>query len=148
MIYSYKDTIDPNLADNEGNTSLIHAAQSGQHECLLILLENFRTRNFWPANLQSYSRHPQLVWCCQWTDERNIKVDAVNALGFSALMKAAVQGHINCVSTLLEYGANDAIKDSGKGLCAQGWAQYCNRNQVVVQLSQFPREQVWRPYSR
>ena len=57
-------------------------------------------------------------------------------------MKAAVQGHINCVSTLLEYGANDAIKDSGKGLCAQGWAQYCNRNQVVVQLSQFPREQV------
>ena len=44
MIYSYKDTIDPNLADNEGNTSLIHAAQSGQHECLLILLENFRPR--------------------------------------------------------------------------------------------------------
>ena len=41
-------------------------------------------------------------------------MDAVNALGFSALMKAAVQGHINCVSTLLEYGANDAIKDSGK----------------------------------
>ena len=40
---------------------------------------------------------------------------------------------------------NGAIKDSGKGLCAQGWAQYCNRNQVVVQLSQFPREQVWRP---
>ena len=79
------------------------------------------------------------------TDERNIKVDAVNQLGFSALMKAAVQGHISCVSTLLEYGANDAIKDSGKGLCAQGWAQYCNRNQVVVQLSQFPREQVWRP---
>ena len=74
--------------------------------------------------------------------KRTIKVDAVNALGFSALMKAAVQGHINCVSTLLEYGANDAIKDSGKGLCAQGWAQYCNRNQVVVQLSQFPREQV------
>ena len=60
-------------------------------------------------------------------------------------MKAAVQGHISCVSTLLEYGANDAIKDSGKGLCAQGWAQYCNRNQVVVQLSQFPREQVWTP---
>ena len=40
--YSVEDTIDPNLADNEGNTSLIHAAQSGQHECLLVLLENFR----------------------------------------------------------------------------------------------------------
>ena len=56
-------------------------------------------------------------------------------------MKAAVQGHINCVATLLEYGANDAIKDTGKGLCAQGWAQYCNRSQVVVQLSQFPRSE-------
>ena len=40
--YFVEDTIDPNLADNEGNTSLIHAAQSGQHECLLVLLENFR----------------------------------------------------------------------------------------------------------
>ena len=49
--YSVEDTIDPNLADNEGNTSLIHAAQSGQHECLLVLLENFRpglkTQLFW-----------------------------------------------------------------------------------------------------
>ena len=72
--YSVEDTIDPNLADNEGNTSLIHAAQSGQHECLLVLLENFRpglkTQLFWLKK-----RLPVSPWKGQSKSMRSTRLD-------------------------------------------------------------------------
>ena len=50
----------------------------------------------------------------------NIKIDHTNKYGFTALMKAAVQGQTECIHILLDNGADDAIIDPINGMCAQG----------------------------
>ncbi|KAJ8924735.1 hypothetical protein NQ315_000888 [Exocentrus adspersus] len=59
--------LDPNKPDNEGNTPLHFAAQAGQIECLNCMLSRCR----------------------------GIEIDARNNLGFTPLMKAALQGRNN-----------------------------------------------------
>ncbi|KAJ3660462.1 hypothetical protein Zmor_004911 [Zophobas morio] len=68
--------LDPNKPDNEGNTPLHFAAQAGQVECLNCLLSRCR----------------------------GIEIDARNNLGFTALMKAALQGRNKCAKLLLFAG--------------------------------------------
>ncbi|KAK9700538.1 Ankyrin repeats (3 copies) [Popillia japonica] len=65
--------LDPNISDNEGNTPLHFAAQAGQVECLN----------------------------CMLTRCRGIEIDARNNLGFTPLMKAALQGRNKCAKLLL-----------------------------------------------
>ncbi|XP_063910285.1 ankyrin repeat domain-containing protein 33B-like isoform X3 [Zophobas morio] len=91
--------LDPNKPDNEGNTPLHFAAQAGQVECLNCLLSRCR----------------------------GIEIDARNNLGFTALMKAALQGRNKCAKLLLFAGANPTLRDNGRGFRADQWARFCGR---------------------
>ncbi|KAH0998912.1 hypothetical protein HUJ05_013321 [Dendroctonus ponderosae] len=68
--------LDPNKPDNEGNTPLHFAAQAGQVECLNCLASRCR----------------------------GVEIDARNNLGFTPLMKAALQGRNKCAKLLLFAG--------------------------------------------
>ena len=68
--------IDYNTPDTEGNTPLHFAAQAGHVEVVTFLLNKVRT----------------------------IQVDPINALGFTPLMKAAIQGRVKCSKLLLISG--------------------------------------------
>ncbi|KAK0091856.1 hypothetical protein PV326_002616 [Microctonus aethiopoides] len=103
--------INPNLPDNEGNTPLHFAAQAGQAESLNILLQ----RN------------------------ADIELDARNVLGFTPLMKAALQGRTKCAKILLFAGANPTLRDYGKGLKAEQWARYCGRHVCADNIERFSR---------
>ena len=54
------------------------------------------------------------------TTFNGIDIDHVNHLGFTALMKAAIQGHIDCLGLLLSSGADDTICDPTNKMCAKG----------------------------
>ena len=54
-----------------------------------------------------------------------IDIDHVNHLGFTALMKAAIQGHIDCLGLLLSSGADDTICDPTNKMCAKGISIDC-----------------------
>ena len=68
--------IDYNAPDTEGNTPLHYAAQAGHVEVVTFLLNKVRT----------------------------IQVDPTNILGFTPLMKAAIQGRVKCSKLLLISG--------------------------------------------
>ena len=68
--------IEYNSPDTEGNTSLHFAAQAGHVEIVTFLLNKVRT----------------------------IQVDPINILGFTPLMKAAIQGRVKCSKLLLISG--------------------------------------------
>ncbi|CBY09391.1 unnamed protein product [Oikopleura dioica] len=101
--------LDLDAQDNEGNTALIHAAQAGHYEVVELILK------------------------------QSIDVDQRNHRGFSALMKAAIQGQIESVRFLLGHGADHTITDPTRGMCAQGWAQYCNRHEAAAEIAEFHR---------
>ncbi|KAF7280117.1 hypothetical protein GWI33_006374 [Rhynchophorus ferrugineus] len=91
--------LDPNKPDNEGNTPLHFAAQAGQVECLNCLASRCR----------------------------GVEIDARNNLGFTPLMKAALQGRNKCAKLLLFAGANPTLRDNGRGFRADQWARFCGR---------------------
>ncbi|XP_025156093.1 uncharacterized protein LOC105186920 isoform X2 [Harpegnathos saltator] len=108
------DGVDPNLPDNEGNTPLHFAAQAGHAECLNILLQK-----------------------CP-----DIEVDARNTMGLTPLMKAAIQGRINCAKILLFAGANPTLRDYGRGLRAGQWARFCSRYECAEMIERFTRHRL------
>ena len=112
--------VDVNMADNDGNTPLIFAACADHAEVVNFLLHNFR----------------------------RVRIDQTNHLGFTALMKAAINGReraakilifaglpLQCIVsvcvcpsfTLLCAGANPNKRDFGRTLCALEWAKFCGR---------------------
>ena len=68
--------IEYNIPDSEGNTPLHFSAQAGHVEVVSFLLNKVRT----------------------------IQVDPINNLGFTPLMKAAIQGRVKCSKLLLFSG--------------------------------------------
>src|SRR5271165_2195178 len=52
-------------------------------------------------------------------------------------MKASIQGRTTCAKILLLAGASPFKRDSGRGLCALEWAEYCNRQQCATTLKQY-----------
>lgn len=106
--------INPNVPDNEGNTPLHFAAQAGQIDSLNILLQ----------------RCP------------GIEVDTRNKLGFTPLMKAALQGRTKCAKILLFAGANPTLRDHGRGLRAEQWARFCGRYVCAEVIERFSRHRL------
>lgn len=93
--------IDINKADTDGNTPLHFAAQAGHTEVVSHLVNK-----------------------CN----RSVDLDARNALGFTPLMKAALQGRTKIAKILLFAGASPHLRDFGRGLCAVEWARYTGRH--------------------
>ncbi|KAL6462735.1 hypothetical protein MHYP_G00291570 [Metynnis hypsauchen] len=102
-----------NWQDNEGNTALITAAQAGH-----ITITNYLL-NYFPG----------------------LDIDRRNCLGFTALMKAAMQGRVDCVRALMMAGADLDARDHGRKLTPREWALYTGRYEtafVMLRLMQRP----------
>ncbi|NXO01863.1 AN33B protein, partial [Rhinopomastus cyanomelas] len=93
--------LDVNWQDNEGNTALITAAQAGH-----ITITNYLL-NYFPG----------------------LDIEKRNAFGFTALMKAAMQGRTECVKALMMAGANVHATDPSRGLTSWEWACYTGRSE-------------------
>ncbi|PNF13994.1 hypothetical protein B7P43_G08584 [Cryptotermes secundus] len=103
--------VDINKPDNEGNTPLHFAAQAGHVEVLNFML-----------------------------NKCTVEVDARNAMGFTPLMKAALQGRTKCAKLLLFAGASPTLRDTGRGLRAEQWARFCGRYVCAEVIEKFARK--------
>ncbi|XP_032872948.1 ankyrin repeat domain-containing protein 33B [Amblyraja radiata] len=95
--------LDVNWQDKEGNTALTIAAQAGH-----ITITNYLL-NYYPG----------------------IDIERRNVHGFTALMKAGMQGRTGCVRALMLAGADMNATDPGKGFTPQQWAQFTGRYETI-----------------
>ncbi|KAJ8688655.1 hypothetical protein QAD02_024450 [Eretmocerus hayati] len=72
----------------------------------------------------------------------SIEVDARNTLGFTPLMKAALQGRTKCAKILLYAGANPTLRDHGRGFRAEQWARFCGRYVCAEVIERFARHRL------
>lgn len=91
--------VDVNWQDNEGNTALITAAQAGH-----ITITNYLL-NYYP----------------------DLDIEKRNIHGFTALMKASIQGRTDCVRALMLAGADIQAVDPNRGLTPREWARFTGR---------------------
>ncbi|XP_050542195.1 uncharacterized protein LOC126906018 isoform X2 [Daktulosphaira vitifoliae] len=106
--------LDYNKPDNEGNTPLHFASQAGHSEIVCLLLNS----------------------CLQ------LEIDARNCLGFTPLMKAALQGRTKCAKFLLYAGASPTMRDTGRGLRAEQWARFCGRYNCADAIEKLARNRL------
>ncbi|XP_006876226.1 PREDICTED: ankyrin repeat domain-containing protein 33B-like [Chrysochloris asiatica] len=95
--------IDVNWQDHEGNTALIIASQAGHATITSYLL------NYFPG----------------------LDLERRNVFGFTALMKAAMQGRTQCIRALMLAGADVQARDPRRGMSPQEWAAYTGRTDSV-----------------
>ncbi|KAL4635148.1 ankyrin repeat domain-containing protein 33B [Arapaima gigas] len=100
--------IDVNWQDNEGNTALIMAAQAGH-----ITITNYLL-NYYPG----------------------LDLELRNCHGFTALMKAAMQGRAECVRALMLAGADLNARDNGRKLTPREWALFTSRHETANLMAQ------------
>lgn len=103
MVLAECPHIDVNWQDNEGNTALITAAQAGHATITNYLL------NYFPG----------------------LDLERRNIFGFTALMKAAMQGRTECIRALMLAGADVHARDPRRGMSPQEWAAYTGRLEAV-----------------
>ncbi|TRY58812.1 hypothetical protein DNTS_022325 [Danionella cerebrum] len=99
--------LDVNWQDNEGNTALITASQAGHITICNYLL------NYFPG----------------------LDIEKRNVHGFSALMKAAMQGRVECVKALMLAGADLDARDNGRKFTAREWAIFTSRYETVFAIT-------------
>ncbi|XP_029979553.1 ankyrin repeat domain-containing protein 33B [Sphaeramia orbicularis] len=95
--------LDVNWQDSEGNTALITAAQAGH-----ITITNYLLNYFIGLDIERRNCH-----------------------GFTALMKAAMQGRVDCVRSIMMAGATLNSRDYGRQLTAREWALFTGRYETV-----------------
>ncbi|XP_075338453.1 ankyrin repeat domain-containing protein 33B [Odontesthes bonariensis] len=95
--------LDVNWQDNEGNTALITAAQAGH-----IWISNFLL-NYFPG----------------------LDIERRNCHGFTALMKAAMQGRPGCVRALVLAGSDIQARDYGRRMTPREWALFTGRYETA-----------------
>ncbi|XP_696682.1 ankyrin repeat domain-containing protein 33B isoform X1 [Danio rerio] len=106
MALSQCPHLDVNWSDNEGNTALITASQAGHITICNYLL------NYFPG----------------------LDIEKRNCHGFSALMKAAMQGRVECVKALMMAGADLEARDNGRKFTAREWAIFTSRHETVLTI--------------
>ncbi|KAB0393247.1 hypothetical protein E2I00_015577 [Balaenoptera physalus] len=95
--------VDVNWQDSEGNTALITAAQAGH-----VTITNYLL-NYFPG----------------------LDLERRNVFGFTALMKAAMQGRTECIRALMLAGADVHARDPHRRMSSQEWATYTGRFEAV-----------------
>ncbi|KAI5620031.1 ankyrin repeat domain-containing protein 33B, partial [Silurus asotus] len=95
--------LDVNWQDKEGNTALITASQAGHITTTNYLL------NYFPG----------------------LDLEKRNCHGFTALMKAAIQGRVDCVRALIMAGADLEARDNGRKLSPREWALFTGRHETA-----------------
>ncbi|XP_070701826.1 ankyrin repeat domain-containing protein 33B [Pempheris klunzingeri] len=103
MALSQCPYLDVNWQDNEGNTALITAAQAGHMFICYYLL------NYFPG----------------------LDIERRNCHGFTALMKAAMQGRAECVRALMLAGGNIQARDYGRSMTPREWALFTGRYETA-----------------
>lgn len=98
--------VDINHQDNDGNTALMIAAQAGYVTILNYIL------NYYPG----------------------VDMELRDIRGFTALIKASMQGRDDCVSALLMHGANIHVVDLTKGKGIKDWALKTGRFETLQRL--------------
>ncbi|XP_061076906.1 photoreceptor ankyrin repeat protein [Conger conger] len=98
--------LDINHQDNDGNTALMMAAQAGY-----IITLNYILNYYAGAD----------------TEVRDSR-------GFTALIKAAMQGRNECVAALVMAGADLSAVDTARGKCARDWALKTGRYDTLYRL--------------
>ncbi|TSK82183.1 Ankyrin repeat domain-containing protein 33B [Bagarius yarrelli] len=91
--------VDVNWQDSEGNTALMTAAQAGH-----IMITNFL--------LNYYA---------------GVDIELRNCFGFTAVMKAAMQGCADCVRALMMSGADIKVRDYGRKMTPLEWSLLTGR---------------------
>uniref|UniRef100_A0A3Q3QIM1 Uncharacterized protein n=1 Tax=Monopterus albus TaxID=43700 RepID=A0A3Q3QIM1_MONAL len=95
--------LDVNWQDNEGNTALITAAQAGH-----VFISNYLL-NYFPG----------------------LDIERRNCHGFTALMKAAMQGQPECVRALMLAGGDIQARDNGRSMTPTEWALFTGRYETA-----------------
>ncbi|XP_059200028.1 ankyrin repeat domain-containing protein 33B [Centropristis striata] len=103
MALSQCPYVDVNWQDNEGNTALITAAQAGHAFISYYLLNYFS----------------------------GMDIERRNCHGFTALMKAAMQGRTDCVRALMMAGCDIQARDNGRGMTPREWALFTGRYETA-----------------
>ncbi|KAL6104816.1 ankrd33b [Pungitius sinensis] len=103
MALSQCPYLDVNWQDNEGNTALIIAAQAGY-----VFISNYLL-NYFPG----------------------MDIERRNCHGFTALMKAAMQGQAECVRALMLAGGDIQARDNGRSLTPRDWALFTGRYETA-----------------
>ncbi|XP_073443723.1 ankyrin repeat domain-containing protein 33B [Dendrobates tinctorius] len=91
--------VNVNWQDNEGNTALITSAQAGH-----VTITNYLL-NYYPG----------------------LDLEKRNIHGFTALMKASIQGRTDCVRALMLAGADIQAVDPSRGFTSREWARFTGR---------------------
>ncbi|KAL4657259.1 ankyrin repeat domain-containing protein 33B-like [Arapaima gigas] len=99
--------VDVNWQDKEGNTALITAAQAGH-----IMISNYLL-NYFPG----------------------LDIERRNCHGFTAMMKAAMQGRADCVRALMLAGGDVEARDFGRKLTPREWALFTGRYETAALMS-------------
>ncbi|XP_029560811.1 ankyrin repeat domain-containing protein 33B-like isoform X1 [Salmo trutta] len=95
--------IDVNWQDNEGNTALMTAAQAGH-----IMISSYLINYF-----------------------SNLDLERRNCHGFTAMMKAAMQGRADVVRLLMLSGADVEARDYGRKMTSREWALFTCRYETA-----------------
>ncbi|XP_022047349.1 ankyrin repeat domain-containing protein 33B [Acanthochromis polyacanthus] len=96
--------LDVNWQDNEGNTALITAAQAGH-----LFISNYLL-NYFPG----------------------LDIERRNCHGFTALMKAAMQGRAECVRALMLAGGDIQARDYSRRMTPREWALFTGRYETAA----------------
>ncbi|XP_052451997.1 ankyrin repeat domain-containing protein 33B [Carassius gibelio] len=104
--------LDVNWQDNEGNTALTTASQAGH-----ITITNYLL-NYFPG----------------------LDIEKRNCHGFTALMKAAIQGRVECVRALMLAGADIDARDNGRKFTAREWAVFTSRYDTVSAITRLMQQ--------
>ncbi|XP_069083065.1 synphilin-1 isoform X1 [Pleurodeles waltl] len=85
----------------------------------------------------SYGQEKILLWLLQFMQEQGISLDEVDHCGNSAVHVAAQHGHLGCIQTLVEYGANVTMQNQSGEKPSQAAERQghtmCSRYLVVVE---------------
>uniref|UniRef100_A0A4W5LVH8 Ankyrin repeat domain 33B n=1 Tax=Hucho hucho TaxID=62062 RepID=A0A4W5LVH8_9TELE len=103
MALSQCPHIDVNWQDNEGNTALMTAAQAGH-----IMISSYLINYF-----------------------SNLDLERRNCHGFTAMMKAAMQGRADVVRLLMLSGADVEARDYGRKMTSREWALFTCRYETA-----------------